>query len=261
MSSSLSLSLSTESQEQLPFQKRVLVPIGTGSEEIETTCITDTLTRFGAHVVVATVMPDKELITTMSRGIKIVCDTTIEEAAKEEWDLIALPGGMPGAQHLKDSSILIDLLHRQQQQQQGKGGKTLSLLSRSNKSLNMDHQTISDTEQAQRRQDGLMIREYNDKQQQQQQGFYYGAVCASPAVVLSPNNLLTKDGGSTCYPAPVFRNEMVDPVDDLVVVQDNLVTSQGPGTSLLFAIQLGEMLYGKEKADEIAKAMLENEAN
>jgi hypothetical protein len=49
--------------------KRVLVPIADGSEEIETTCITDTLTRFGASVTVASVMPD--LVCTMSRGIKV----------------------------------------------------------------------------------------------------------------------------------------------------------------------------------------------
>jgi len=33
--------------------KRVLVPIADDSEEIETTCIQDTLKRFGADVVVA----------------------------------------------------------------------------------------------------------------------------------------------------------------------------------------------------------------
>jgi hypothetical protein len=51
--------------------KKVLVPIAEDSEEIETTCITDTLTRFGADVTIASVMPD--LVCTMSRGIK-VCD-------------------------------------------------------------------------------------------------------------------------------------------------------------------------------------------
>jgi hypothetical protein len=50
--------------------KRVLVPIAEGSEEIETTCITDTLTRFGADVIVASVMPDT-LLCKMSRGIKV----------------------------------------------------------------------------------------------------------------------------------------------------------------------------------------------
>ena len=51
--------------------KRVLVPIADGSEEIETTCITDTLTRFGADVTTASVMPGGELICKMSRGIKV----------------------------------------------------------------------------------------------------------------------------------------------------------------------------------------------
>jgi 4-methyl-5(b-hydroxyethyl)-thiazole monophosphate biosynthesis len=53
------------------FAKRVLVPIADDSEEIETTCITDTLTRFGAEVVVASVKPGGELLCKMSRGIKV----------------------------------------------------------------------------------------------------------------------------------------------------------------------------------------------
>ena len=36
-------------------QKRVLVPIADGSEEIETACITDTLVRAGADVTVASI--------------------------------------------------------------------------------------------------------------------------------------------------------------------------------------------------------------
>ena len=51
------------------MSKRVLVPIADGSEEIETTCITDTLTRCGAEVTVASVMP--YLTCKMSRGIKV----------------------------------------------------------------------------------------------------------------------------------------------------------------------------------------------
>jgi protein deglycase len=94
-------------------KKSVLVPIADGSEEIETTCITDTLTRFGADVTVASVQ--SSLVCTMSRGIKILADCTIAEAAMKEWDLIALPGGMPGAEHLRDSKVLIDLLKKQKE--------------------------------------------------------------------------------------------------------------------------------------------------
>ena len=61
----------------LQMTKRVLVPIADGSEEIETTCITDTLTRCGAQVTVASVMPN-QLTCTMSRGIKV--------GLKERWN-------------------------------------------------------------------------------------------------------------------------------------------------------------------------------
>jgi hypothetical protein len=89
-SSFLAMSSSSENQ------KRVLVPIANGSEEIETTCITDTLVRFGAHVTIASVGDDNNLTCKMSRGINVVADTTIAKAAQEQWDLIVLPGGMPG---------------------------------------------------------------------------------------------------------------------------------------------------------------------
>jgi hypothetical protein len=108
-----SLSRFSSKHSTMASNKSVLVPIADGSEEIETTCITDTLTRFGAHVTVASVQPS--LTCTMSRGIKIQADCTIVEAALKDWDLIVLPGGMPGAEHLRDSKELIDLLKRQKE--------------------------------------------------------------------------------------------------------------------------------------------------
>ncbi len=63
-SASTTLTMSTSA-------KRVLVPIADDSEEIETTCITDTLTRFGAEVVVASVKPGGYLLCKMSRGVKV----------------------------------------------------------------------------------------------------------------------------------------------------------------------------------------------
>jgi hypothetical protein len=65
-SSTTILSMTTSSS-----AKRVLVPIADDSEEIETTCITDTLTRFGAEVVVASVKPGGQLLCKMSRGVKV----------------------------------------------------------------------------------------------------------------------------------------------------------------------------------------------
>ena len=86
-------------------------------------------------------------------------------------------------------------------------------------------------------------------------GKRYAAVCAAPAVVLASNGLL-EEQGATCYPAQPFREMLTNPVDDAVAVTGMVTTSQGPGTSLAFALELGEQLFGKEKRDEIQKQML-----
>jgi len=193
------------SPSQLNMAKKVLVPIADGSEEIETTCITDTLVRFGADVTVASVKGGgDDLICRMSRGIQVKADCSIEDAAKQDYDLVVLPGGMPGAEHLRDCEALVGILKKQKA-----GGKL------------------------------------------------YGAVCAAPAVALASNGLIDAGAAATCYPAPKFRELLGESAtDDRVVVTGNLVTSQGPGTALSFGLQLGELLFGKEKRDQIAKEML-----
>lgn len=92
----------------------VLVPIADGSEEIETVCIVDTLVRAGITVTVASCRPDGALQITASRGVKLVADCTIDEAVAQSFDVIALPGGMPGAEHLRDSGALVSMLKAQQ---------------------------------------------------------------------------------------------------------------------------------------------------
>ena len=90
----------------------VLVPIADGSEEIETVCIQDTLVRAGVSVTIASVMPEGRLQCTMSRGLKVVADKSIEEAAAQEFDAIAVPGGMPGAKTISESSVFMECLKK-----------------------------------------------------------------------------------------------------------------------------------------------------
>jgi len=179
----------------------VLVPIAEGSEEIETACITDTLVRAGASVTVASVMDKTEV--KMSRGLTIVADCLIGDCVGKEWDAIALPGGLPGAEHLKNCEPLTDMLKKQNEAKK-----------------------------------------------------CTAAVCASPAVVFAAHGLLPAK--ATCYPAPKFK-EVVPGWEDTVAVADgHIITSQGPGTSLHFALKIVEMLYSAEKAEELKKAMLVN---
>lgn len=60
-------------------------------------------------------MPLPRHYTAGSRGVKITADQLISEAAGSKYDLIALPGGMPGAERLRDSPDLNKLVSEQQQ--------------------------------------------------------------------------------------------------------------------------------------------------
>ncbi|MBW8001585.1 MAG: DJ-1 family protein [Planctomycetes bacterium] len=95
--------------------KTALVAIADGIEEIEAVCIIDVLRRGGVDVTVASV---GGLQIEASRGVKLVADALISDCVEKSFDLIALPGGMPGAEHLRDCPELIELL--KQQNEQGK---------------------------------------------------------------------------------------------------------------------------------------------
>jgi len=51
---------------------------------------------------------------TCSRGVRLVADALLADVASRDYDAVALPGGMPGAEHLRDCEPLRDLLLRQQ---------------------------------------------------------------------------------------------------------------------------------------------------
>lgn len=88
---------------------RVLVPLAQGCEELEAVTIIDLLRRAGIEVVVAGLVPG---IVKASRGTQLVPDITLDAALHEEYDMVVLPGGMPGAQHLKDDARIIALMQK-----------------------------------------------------------------------------------------------------------------------------------------------------
>ncbi len=88
--------------------KTVLVPIADGTEEIEAVTIIDVLRRAGAHVTVASV---GDLRVTASRGVTITGDCRLEDCLEEAFDMIVLPGGIPGAEHLRDAHGLKAMLN------------------------------------------------------------------------------------------------------------------------------------------------------
>ncbi|XP_057517370.1 protein DJ-1 homolog C [Amaranthus tricolor] len=84
--------------------KKVLVPIGYGTEEMEAVILVRVLRQAGAYVTIASV--ELQLEVEASGGVKLVADTLINSCTDEIFDLIAFPGGMPGSARLRDSEIL-----------------------------------------------------------------------------------------------------------------------------------------------------------
>jgi len=91
--------------------------------------------------------------------------------------------------------------------------------------------------------------------QQRESNRPYGAICASPALVLEPLGLL-KGKKATAFPALCNKLSDQSEVENRVVVDGNLITSRGPGTTMEFALGIVEKLFGREKALELARAML-----
>ena len=88
---------------------RVLVPIADGFEEIEAVTIIDILRRAGAEVVVAGL--DKEMVEG-SHGIPIRTDRLLGTVDVDAYDMIVLPGGMPGMENLRRSAEVIRAVQR-----------------------------------------------------------------------------------------------------------------------------------------------------
>jgi 4-methyl-5(b-hydroxyethyl)-thiazole monophosphate biosynthesis len=90
--------------------KRVLVPLAEGFEELEAVTIVDILRRAGIEVVVASLAGSP---VTGSHGLRISADTPLGALAEQDFDMVALPGGMPGAEHLQKDARVAELLRRQ----------------------------------------------------------------------------------------------------------------------------------------------------
>lgn len=75
----------------------VLVPLAQGCEELEAITVVDLLRRAGIGVITAGL---DERPVRAARGTLLVPDVTLDEAIKQSFDMVVLPGGLPGADHL-----------------------------------------------------------------------------------------------------------------------------------------------------------------
>ncbi|MBO4977476.1 MAG: DJ-1/PfpI family protein [Muribaculaceae bacterium] len=90
-----------------------------------------------------------------------------------------------------------------------------------------------------------------------ERGGKIASICAGPAVVLAPTGILAGKR-ATCYPG---LGNMIDAaggtyVAERVVADGNVITSEGPGTTLDFAGAIIAESLGRQKADETLQSML-----
>lgn len=90
-------------------QKRVLIPLAEGFEEIEAVTIVDTLRRAGLAVTTAGLRSES---VQGAHAIEVRADTTLDRVEAEQFDVVVLPGGMPGTTNLAEDERVLALVKR-----------------------------------------------------------------------------------------------------------------------------------------------------
>jgi len=79
--------------------KAVAVFIAPGLEEVEALATVDILFRAGIPTTMISVTPERAVVS--SHNIVVTCDLTLAEANLDDYDMLVLPGGIPGTPNLK----------------------------------------------------------------------------------------------------------------------------------------------------------------
>ena len=178
-----------------------LVLLAEGFEEIEAVTIIDILRRGGVEVNSAFL--DGEFASNLvlgANGITVEADIPLKSVAIDEYDIVVLPGGWGGTNHLAEN------------------------------------------EMSQR-----VIKEFK------KQNKWIAAMCAAP-YALHVAGVLSKK--YTCYPSVEEQIRPKDRVDDMVVVEDKVITSQGPATAICFALEIVKQLVGEESFNQVKSGTL-----
>ena len=179
--------------------KKVSVILADGFEEIEALTVVDLLRR--AQIYVDTVSISDDYMVSGSHGISVQTEDLFEEVDFADFDMIVLPGGMPGTANLGNHSGV-----------------------------------------------RKAVRDFAEC------GKYVAAICAAPTVL---SNLgLLKGKRVTCYPAMEKEIQGGVLMRTPVVADGNIITGQAAGAAIDFALKLIEVLAGKEKARNIAEAIV-----
>ena len=168
--------------------KTVAIILENGFEEIEAITPYDLLNRAGIKC---------DLVSTKATNVTGAHGANFEVklvSSFDNYDMIVLPGGMPGAKNLSENKIVLN--------------------------------TINDFAK---------------------KGKFVAAICAAPALVLTKTNVID-DKNVTSYPGMEGNFKNSNYQNKKVVVDGKVITSQGPATSINFALTLIDVLGEDSKS-------------
>ena len=178
---------------------RVAVFVAPGLEEIEGLTVVDLLFRAGIPCDTVAITPERTV--TSSHEVTIVCDRSVAEPdfSFDDYDMLVLPGGIPGTPNLRACEPLCAALA-----EFSAAGRPLA------------------------------------------------AICAAPSI-LAELGLLE---GRRATSNPGFQHVLAEHgaellADEPVVVDGNLITSQGAGTAMLFGLEIVRHFLGDEAVERV----------
>lgn len=89
--------------------KKVLVFLADGFEEIESLATVDILRRGGLDVTIVGVTGKT---VTGSHNVQVIADKMIDEIMGDDFDAAICPGGMPGAENLRNNENVVKLIQK-----------------------------------------------------------------------------------------------------------------------------------------------------
>lgn len=185
-------------------EKRVAVFVAPGLEEIEGLTVVDLLFRAGIPCDTVAITPERTV--TSSHEVTIVCKRSLfdEDFSFDEYDMLVLPGGIPGTPNLRACAPLCEELAAR-----AAAGRPLA------------------------------------------------AICAAPSI-LAELGLLE---GRRATSNPGFQHVLAEHgavllADEPVVVDANLITSQGAGTAMLFALEIVRHYLGDEAVERVREGVV-----
>lgn len=184
--------------------KRVAVFVAPGLEEIEGLTVVDVLFRAGIPCDTVAVTPECQV--TSSHEVTIICDRSIadEDFSFGDYDMLVLPGGIPGTPNLRACGPLCD-----------------ELVARAKR------------------------------------GGAIAAICAAPSIFAELGLLKGRRATSNPGFQHVLSEHGADLVpDEPVVVDGNVITSQGAGTAMLFGLEIVRHFLGDAAVEGVRKGVV-----